>query len=116
MSIQLGTMERGSPFEFTGTTSTGTVITYGATKATTKVDAADWASILARFRGKTVPLGAHFDPAERAPGSLGEFLLAITKTSIATYVAAIMVHEGLARAVQPPAGAPVAGVWIEVFP
>lgn len=115
MAVQLGTIGQGKPFTYTGSTSMGTVITYGSSNSTITLNAADWAAILSNFKGKVVPLGADFDSAKRAPGSIGEFLTRFTATSIATYVAAILEHESLAQPVPQPVGATVGGIWIQVF-
>lgn len=116
MSPQLNTLAKGIPFSYTGSIATGTDINYGGKPNNVNLHAQTWATILSAFRGRIVPLGADFRAGNRAQGSLGDFLLAFTKTSIAPYVGPILIHEGLAQVVPAPANAPVGGIWIEIFP
>lgn len=59
--------------------------------------------LLTHFKGMRVPCGTSRDKPQI--GSLGEWLQGnVTKTAIASYVAAILVHEGYAKK---------DGAWIE---
>jgi len=52
-------------------------------------------ALLDHFRGRTVDIGTSRDKPQR--GSVGEWLqVNVTKVAVASYVGAILIHEGLA--------------------
>lgn len=84
-------------FSYTGSVDKGTTIYYGSDFSfRVKISAAQCASLLKHFRGKTANVGTSRDNAPR--GSLGEWLqLNVTKTATASYVAPILIAEGYAE-------------------
>jgi hypothetical protein len=83
-----------SEFEYDGSIATGTTINYGSGFSTT-VSASQYAALLQHFKGQSPNIGTSRD---RAPaGSVGAWLQRnVTPTAIASYVGAILVHEGYA--------------------
>lgn len=93
--IELPTWGGKSTFSYEGSVQAGTRISYGSSGWTTYVSADHYRKLLNHFRGRRVPCGT---PRTNVPrGSLGEWLMEnVTKTAIASYVGAILVHEGYA--------------------
>jgi len=84
-----------STFSYTGSVDEGTRIVFGANHVA-RVSAAEYADLLQHFAGRTVNVGtSRTDPPA---GSVGEWLKAnVTPTAIASYIGAILVHEGVAK-------------------
>lgn len=83
-----------SSFSYIGSVRKGTKITYGS-GYTMHVSASDYRRLLTHFGRRHVPCGT--SRTDRPHGSLGKWLLEnVTKTAIASYVGAILVHEGYA--------------------
>jgi len=86
-----------SRFSYTGSVCDGTNITYGS-GFTIFISADHYQRLLNHFKGRRVPCGTSRTNPPR--GSLGEWLMTnITRTAIASYVGAILVHEGYATKV-----------------
>lgn len=98
MATILETWGGRSTFEYEGSVTTGTLIRFGRDGWPARVSGEQYAQILAAFRGQMVNVGTSRD---RAPeGSLGAWMQQhITRTALASYVAAILVHEGYAERV-----------------
>jgi hypothetical protein len=81
-------------FSYSGSVSEGTTIPlYGSQRVL--ISTSQYESLLDRFRGCTVDLGASFKPSG---GSVGEWLKSnVTKTKIASHVGAILIAEGYAK-------------------
>lgn len=93
--ITLKTKAQGAVFSYEITARDDLRIRFGKTGRAT-VSAAQYARLLRQFRGRVVAAGTSRDgpPA----GSLGQWLQEnVTKTAIASYMAAILVHEGRAQ-------------------
>lgn len=92
--IELPTWGERSTFSYDGSVQRGTKITYGS-GWTVFISAGDYRQLLNYFKGKCVPCGtSRTNPPH---GSLGEWLMKnVTRTAIASYVGAILVHEGYA--------------------
>ena len=91
---ELPTWAGGSSFSYIGSVRKGTKMTYGSGH-TMHVSASDYQRLLTHFGGRRVPCGT--SRTDRPRDSLGEWLLEnVTKTAIASYVGAILVHEGYA--------------------
>ena len=84
-----------SEFTYTGSVESGTLVVYGG-GFKVSVSASQYRQLLKHFDGRRVPCGtSRTDPPR---GSLGEWLMSnITKTAIASYVGAILTHEGYAE-------------------
>ena len=83
-------------FKYSGSVAGGTTIPiYGYQRV--PISASHYESLLDRFRGCTVELGASFKPSG---GSIGEWLKSnVTKTKIAPQVGVILIAEGYAERV-----------------
>ena len=83
-------------FNYYGSIAAGTIIPiYGYQRVL--ISASHYESLLDRFRGCTVELGASFKPSG---GSIGEWLKSnVTKTKIASQVGVILIAEGYAERV-----------------
>jgi hypothetical protein len=81
-------------FSYEGSVAVGTKILYGK-GWTISISAEDYRKLLAQYHGRTVNMGTSWtDPRT---GSVGEWLQAnVSKTATASYVGAILVHEGFA--------------------
>ena len=91
---KLPTWDGRSSFSYTGSVQIGTAITYGSAFHI-YVSAEDYQQLLNHFGGRRVRCGT--SRTNPPPGSLGDWLIRnITKTAIASYVGAILVHEGYA--------------------
>ena len=84
-----------SNFSYNGNVNTGTVISFGSGNKIT-LSASQYTNLIKAFKGTgNFPVGTSFDnpPAN----SLGAWLQAkVTKTAIASYVAPILINEGIA--------------------
>ena len=87
----LQTWAGNAEFNYYGSIAAGTIIPiYGYQRV--PISASHYESLLDRFRGCTVDLGASFKPSG---GSVGEWLKSnVTKTKIAPQVGAILIAEG----------------------
>lgn len=85
-------------FRYEGSVETGTEIFYGQ-GWNARVDAHQYAALRRHFLHREVPAGT--SKTDPPIGSLGAWLQAnVTRTAIATYVAAILVEEGYAERVR----------------
>jgi len=92
--MKLETWAGRSTFEYEGSIKTGTRIKFG-TNYVVNVSNEDYSRLLTRFKGRSVPIGTSRDNPPK--GSVGEWLQNnVTKTAIASYVGAILIHEGYA--------------------
>jgi len=83
-----------SQFRYAGSVAGGVKIHYGS-KGRATVTAQDFAALLAAFRGRRVDVGTSRTTPPRK--SLGAWLQQhVTRTAIASYVAPILLVEGLA--------------------
>lgn len=97
MSRTIPTWAGRSEFSYSGSVATGTVITFGARGSAT-VTARSYRILLSKFGGRTVDAGTSRTNPPR--GSLGAWLITnVSPVALASYVAAILVHEGYARKV-----------------
>ncbi|WKC35673.1 hypothetical protein QYM18_14455 [Ectopseudomonas chengduensis] len=82
-----------SEFDFVGSIKQGTIITYGSNNQIT-FTAQQYQAMLENFRGQTITVSPERNEPEH--GSL-EFWLRnnVTQTAIASYVAPILVNEGV---------------------
>jgi hypothetical protein len=89
------TLGKGIEFVYTGSVDTGVVIHYG--HADVPVKAELFRAILNEFRGREIPGG--FSMTNPTPGGLGEWVSAHSHLTPrhASHIAAILVHEELAR-------------------
>lgn len=95
--MTLTTLAGHAEFDYTGSVNTGTLIRYGH-GSTVTVSAIDYANLIQHFRGTTVAIGA--DRINPPAGSLGAWLRGnVTPTGIASYVAPILIYEGIAKRV-----------------
>lgn len=88
---QLKTRDRSKPFSYSRDVDGTLRITFGSGYKS-KLTLAQFAVMLAKFRGRTVPLGT----SRHAPiaGSLGQWLRAnVSPTALASYVGPILVPE-----------------------
>jgi hypothetical protein len=86
-----------SEFHYDGSVGRGTDIWYGTRPYHSKVSGHEYVRLLNHFGGRTVALGTSREPP---PESIGAWLMQhVTKRAIASYVGAILVHEGYARRV-----------------
>lgn len=82
-------------FEYSGSVAKGTEIWFGRKPYRETISTEQYSALLNHFRGATVDIGTSFDnpPTE----SVGAWLQAnVTKRATASYVGAILVHEGYA--------------------
>ena len=94
---ELTTWEGRSKFSYEGSLTEGVTIYYGAGHKQ-RILAGQWANLLEAFSGQTVKVGTSRNQPPR--GSLGEWLKSVvTKTAISSYVAPILVHQGVAERV-----------------
>lgn len=83
-----------SQFEYTGSVSTGTEITYGDGNRVL-VSTAQYRALLNRFSGQVVDVSP--SRTDAGAGSLEEWLQNnVTQTAIASYVAPILLRNGVA--------------------
>jgi hypothetical protein len=96
-SKTLQTWAGKAEFKYYGSIAAGTIIAiYGYQRII--ISASHYESLLDRFRGCTVDLGASFNPPG---GSMGEWLRSnVTKTKIAAQVGAILIAEGYAERIE----------------
>jgi hypothetical protein len=93
----LCTWAQRSEFCYHGSVATDTEIWYGRKPSRATVTAAQYGSLLKHFKHQTVDIGAW---GGAPPGSVGAWLHEhVTKTPIASYVGAILVHEDYAERV-----------------
>jgi hypothetical protein len=94
---KLSTWAGRSEFEYEGSVVMGTTIFYGSGFSTV-VSANQYSALLQHFKEQSPNIGTSRD---RAPeGSVGAWLQKnVTPTAIASYVGAILVHEGYASRV-----------------
>jgi hypothetical protein len=86
-----------SQFDYHGSVATGTEIWYGRKPYHATVTPTQYESLLCHFQHRTVRLGASGEPP---PGSVGAWLQEhVTRSAIASYVGAILIHEGYAERV-----------------
>ena len=82
-------------FKYSGSVASGTDIRYGRGWRQL-VSREQYTALLGHFRGRTVSIGTSRD--NRPKGSVGEwFKEHVTQTAIASYVGAILIHEGYAE-------------------
>lgn len=89
------TLSRGIAFSYSGSPSTGTVITFGDNRST-QVTSAEYTALRSHFRGTEAAIGtSHNIPPQ---GSLGAWLQAnlAGRPAIASYVAPILIEAGWA--------------------
>lgn len=85
-----------SSFSYTGTAKQGTEILYGRANSPILVTGLQYQRLLDHFRGRTVKCGT--SRTNRPAGSLGDWLTKnVTKTAVASYVAAVLVNEHYAK-------------------
>ena len=97
----LGGPARRRTFTYRGSVSSGVVLMHGVP---TPIDRELFDAVRRAFSGRTIPLGT--GRTNPTPGGLGEWLAQSSRTvnrraltsGHAAFVAAILVHEGLARA------------------
>ena len=83
-----------SQFDYLGSIAAGTRITYGDGNEIT-VTAQQYRELLNYFQGRTVSVSP--ERTNPTAGSLEEWLqVNVTRTAIATYVAPILINEGVA--------------------
>lgn len=83
-----------SEFDFVGNINQGTIITYGSNNQIT-VTAQQYQAMLEHFRGQTITVRPERTTPEH--GSLELWLRNnVTQTAIASYVAPILINEGVA--------------------
>ena len=81
-------------FEYDGSIMEGTTIYYGSSFKI-PISSEKYSQLLNHFRGKSVNIGT--SRTDAPVGSVGEWLQDnITRTAIASYVGAILIHEGFA--------------------
>lgn len=90
----LATWGHKSTFNYRGSVLTGTRILYGSGRSIS-ISSKDYAALRLHFKGMTVPVGS--SRTTRSPRSIGRWLLKVTGTAIATYVAAILEREGYGK-------------------
>lgn len=116
MAVHLPTWGGRSEFAYTGSVAQGTEILYGR-RGRLLVTYEQYEELLRRFRGRTVVVGTQ----RRNPpaGSLGEWLRRrVTRSSAASYVAQILVHEGYAERGGRPGEirfGPATGFWFRAI-
>jgi len=92
--MKLETWAGRSTFEYEGSVQTGTRIKFGANHIV-NVSSEDYSRLLTHFQGRIVPIGTSRDNPPK--GSVGEWLQKnVTKIATASYVGAILIHEGYA--------------------
>jgi len=83
-----------SEFSYEGSVAQGTTIIYGK-RNRLNITASQYNALLNHFQSRTVDIGTSRDNPPR--GSVGEWLQAnVTKTATASYVGAVLIHEGYA--------------------
>lgn len=100
--MMLHTWGHRALFSYSGSVKKGTTIKYGggvggvnARPFSVKVTAVQYRSLIVHFKGHRVSTGTSRNPPL---SSLGAWLqLHVTPTGIASYVAAILIHEGYAK-------------------
>ena len=93
----LKTWAERSQFQYSGSITTGTIITYGS-GYTQKITEKQYKSLRNAFLGKIIDIGTSRDKAPA--GSMGHWLQNnVTKTAMASYVGPILIKEGYARKV-----------------
>ncbi|MEQ8235298.1 MAG: hypothetical protein ABRQ23_00800 [Syntrophomonadaceae bacterium] len=92
---ELRTWAGRSSFRYAGSVEKGTIILFGK-DGEIKIRPSQYANMLGHFGGRSVAVGtSRTDPPR---GSLGEWLKGkVTKVAIASYIAPILINEGLAR-------------------
>ena len=92
---ELPTWGGRSRFRYSGSIASGTDIRYGG-NGRQFISHEQYAALLRHFKGRTVNIGTSRD--NRPRGSVGEWLKEhVTQTAIASYVGAILMHEGYAE-------------------
>jgi hypothetical protein len=90
--------EKGKLFRYSGSVKDGTTIEYGsAFRNKASVSGAQYFDLLQHFSKQEVPIGASRD--SRPHNSVGEWLVRVTGTAIASYVGPILIHERYAERV-----------------
>lgn len=91
----LPTWGNKSKFQYEGSVIDGTAIYYGTNNYPIRISSEKYSQLLNHFRGKSVNIGT---PRVNPPkGSVGEWLQeSVTGTATASYVGAILIHEGYA--------------------
>ena len=91
---KLPTWAGRSEFEYEGSVATGTTIYYGSCSST-RVSVNQYSALLQHFKAQSPNIGTSRDQAPM--GSVGAWLQKnVTPTAIASYVGAILIHEGYA--------------------
>jgi len=94
---ELTTWAGRSKFSYEGSLTEGVTIYFGAGHKQ-RILGCQWANLLEAFSGKTVKVGTSRHQPPR--GSLGEWLKSVvTRIAIASYVAPILIHQGVAERV-----------------
>lgn len=94
---ELSTWAGRSSFKYEGSVGLGTRIFFGADYSNQMfMSSQDYQKLIAQFSGKSVQIGTSRDnPPE---DSLGKWLQEnVTKVAIASYIGAILIHEGYAE-------------------
>ncbi|WP_407282368.1 hypothetical protein V7O61_06480 [Methanolobus sp. WCC1] len=91
----LPTWAKKSEFKYDGSVANGTTIYYGINNHPIRITSEQYSQLLTHFRGKSVNIGtSRVNPPK---GSVGEWLQEnVTGTATASYVGAILIHEGYA--------------------
>ena len=90
----LPTWDERKEFKYDGSVATGTAISYGKGSKIT-MSSEQYSQLLNHFKSKSVNIGTSRTTAPK--GSVGEWLQEnVTETAIASYVGAILIHEGYA--------------------
>jgi hypothetical protein len=89
------TWMRGSQFDYEGNVENGTTIIYGQNESRIQVTALNYEALLNNFQGRVIQVSS--SRTELVAGSLEAWLQEnVSRTTISTYVAAILVNEGFA--------------------
>ena len=92
--INIKTWAKRSQFQYSGSITTGTIITYGS-GYTQKITKEQYESLRNAFLGKIIDIGTSRDNAPA--GSMGNWLQNnVTRTAMASYVGPILIKEGYA--------------------
>ncbi len=96
VSGELCTWAGRSRFKYHGSVSKGTTILYGRNfHWSVTVTSAQYEKMLNQLSGHEIPCGTIREVEKRSRGSLGQWLADnVTRVSIASYVAPILLHEG----------------------
>jgi hypothetical protein len=91
----LPTWAKKSEFKYDGSVANGTTIYYGTNNHPIRITSEQYSQLLTHFTGKSVNIGtSRVNPPK---GSVGEWLQKnVTGTATASYVGAILIHEGYA--------------------